>query len=344
VAVLNDCRDDTDLVLAGKAVEHDLERCALVRVGRDTHPHLYLLDVPETYRVGCSLCGETLPDSHTGELLLADFAAARNAGWGQAEQAWRLHLDADDVVDDPHCLPGLCAALAAAGVRVAASRYRCSGSPVSGGFRERLARNDPSIVWEGAAHEKLVGFDRGEAAGLEGVLTVRDLRDGSPTTRTPGRNLKILYRQARLLDWRLSPRQKLYLAAEASRDVPDLARALVDSYMTSPGPPEEAAWACVIRGDVEGRAGDHVSARRWYEDSLACHAGPMGLGRMVDLLRSQDLHGEVAALAETVSASVKIDHFFAAGDDLVPSVADSLRRLGRGDEASRLFGNLEGGK
>jgi len=336
VAVLNDCRDDTDRVLEAKAAEHELERCALVRVGRESHPHLYILDVPETYRVGCSLCGETLPDCHTGELLLADFAAARNVGWGQAEQAWRLNLDADDVVDDPGCLPGLCAALWEAGVRVAASRYRCSGSPVSGGFRERLARNDPAIVWEGAAHEKLVGFEQASAAGLEGVLTVRDLRDGSPTTRTPGRNLKILYREARLLDWRLSPRQKLYLAAESSADVPDLARTLVDSYMEAPGNPEEAAWACVVRGDVERLAGDLDAARRWYGLSLQRHDGPLGYGRLVDLLRGQGLHDDVAALAEHVAESARGGQFFEADPDLLTSVADSLRRVGREEEADRL--------
>ena len=123
VAVLDDCADGTGPVLVAKAAEHGLRRCELVEVAPRTHPELYLVDVPETYRVGHSLCGEELPSPHTGRPFLADFAAARNLGWDRCLGQWRLFLDADDVVDDPACLPGLCLALGEQGMEAAASRY-----------------------------------------------------------------------------------------------------------------------------------------------------------------------------------------------------------------------------
>ena len=114
---------------------------------------------------------------------MADWAAARNVGWSAASCDWRLFLDADDVVDDPHCVPGLCQLLDARGLDVVASRYhydRARGGTSRGdAFRERLARNVPEIAWQGVVHECLAGYDRSKVAHVEGSLVVRDLRDSS---------------------------------------------------------------------------------------------------------------------------------------------------------------------
>ena len=277
VAVCNDCEDGTRAVLLAKSQEHGLRRCELVEVAQKTHPELYVLDVPETYRVGRSLCGEEIPGPHTGGPLLADFAAARNLGWDRCVGQWRLFLDADDVVDDPSCLPGLCRALSERDVEAIASLYLVGTASSGGGFRERLCRNLPHIRWEGDAHEKLVGFAPDKVAYVMGSLVVRDLRDSLGVgTRTPGRNLKVLYHRARALDWVISPRDMGYLAAEARLVMPRLAARLAEDCAAASRWPAEQAWALDVRGQVDEDVGRHDLAAEWYRRSLFFYptAGP----------------------------------------------------------------------
>ena len=58
VAVLNDVTDRTADVLLRKCEQHGL-RARLTEVTRESHPELYVLDVPATYQVGRPLVGES---------------------------------------------------------------------------------------------------------------------------------------------------------------------------------------------------------------------------------------------------------------------------------------------
>lgn len=334
VAVLNDCEDGTGSVLVGKSAEHGLARCELVEVTSETHPELYLLDVPETYREGRFLVGEVLPGPFTGGPLLADFAAARNLGWDLCQGDWRLFLDADDVVDDPGCLPGLCAALGDRGVEAASTRYYHGLK--SNGFRERLARDLPQVRWDGAVHERLVGFAR--AAHVEGSLVVRDLRDSrGKGTRPPGRNLKVLYHRARSLDWQITPREMVYLAAESRTVMPELAKALAESCLARSGWAEERAWACTIRGQAAEAEGDLRGSASWYRRSLGEHPGA---GTALRLARVCFLGGDWEGVVRYHEEAVRLGgdlQFLDAGEVDADAVkilaAASLAELGRGEEA-----------
>ena len=235
VAVVNDTTDRTISILCDYAEARGKEfKLDIVDVTRETHPELYIMDVPETYMVGRPLAGESYVGPFTGEPVLADWAAIRNLGWRHCTKRWILFLDADDVIQDPESIPGLCLALQANDAELGCSRYVYSqdddGGSRSESFRERLARNLPHISWVGLTHEILSGQQK--TVHIDGNLIVHDMKDSQgKDIRIPGRCFKILYHQARANDWNVPPRSLIYLAMESRGMMPDLASAALDRYL-----------------------------------------------------------------------------------------------------------------
>ena len=284
VAVANDCTDRTIAILKeyaefrGSGFGLDI-----IEVTVANHPGLYIMDVPETYAVGKPLVNETFEGPFTGQPLLADWAAARNLGWARCTKDWILFLDADDVVQDPESIPGLCLALDAVGADLAATRYIYSvgldGQSMADSFRERLCKNLPFISWCGVTHEVLRG--QRKTAQIDGNLVVRDMKDSEGQgVRVPGRCLKVLYHVARANDWMVSPRTLIYLAMEARATMPDFAVAVLDLYLTMSLWPEERAWACCMMGEIHESRGEHPRASEWYEKALAEHPGSKAAFRL----------------------------------------------------------------
>ena len=275
VAVVNDTSDRTIPILCDYAEARGKDfKLDIVDVTRETHPELYIMDVPETYMVGSPLAGESYAGPFTGALVLADWAAIRNLGWRRCTKPWILFLDADDVVQDPESIPGLCIALQANGAELGCSRYVYSqdddGGSRSESFRERLARNLPHISWVGLAHEILAGQQK--TVHIDGNLIVRDMKDSQgKDVRIPGRCFKILYHQARVNGWNVPPRSLIYLAMEARTAIPDLASAVLDRYLDVSLWPEERAWACCLRGEIHEQKEDYEKSSEWYERALAEH-------------------------------------------------------------------------
>jgi glycosyltransferase involved in cell wall biosynthesis len=284
VVVVNDTTDRTIPILCDYAEARGQGfRLDIIDVTHDTHPGLYILDVPETYMVGRPLAGESYVGPFTGRPILADWAAIRNLGWSRCTKPWILFLDADDVVQDPESIPGLCASLQANGVELGCSRYvyslRDDGGSNSESFRERLARNLPHIAWAGVTHEILAGQQK--TAHIDGNLVVHDLKDSQgKDIRIPGRCFKILYHQARANDWNVPPRSLLYLAMEACLSMPALAAAVIDRYLEVSLWPEERAWACCLRGEIQERKEDYAGASEWYARALAEHSSSKAAFRL----------------------------------------------------------------
>ena len=347
VAVLNDCEDATDEVLSLACRKHGLA-LDLVPVTCAKYPSFYLLDVPEAYKVCEALTGEPYEGPFTGKPILADWAMARNIGWERPSTAdWKLFLDADDVVDDPHCLPGLCQMLEDLGIHVAASRYHYdrtkSGQSRADAFRERLARNLPGIRWKGVVHECLAGYAQGRAAHIEGNLVVHDLRDSQGAgIRIPGRNFKVLYHRARRVGWQnLTSREMVYLAAEARTVMPELAAKLCEMCFETSKWPEEQAWACNIRGELCEAKDDFVHASEWYEASLIAHPGVMSAFR---LARSRFREEAWQQVVEAYEMGVKnkehpqlLDGGYVYEGATQIFVAASLCSLGRREEAKEMI-------
>jgi len=340
VAVVNDTSDDTVAVLRSwerrdLVPGHRRPSVDVVEVTAATHPHLYLLDVPETYDVGESLVGERYEGPFTGQPLLADWAAARNLGWQLHRARWRLFLDVDDVVDDPQSLPGLCELLEERGFEAASTRYLTS---TSGGSRERLARCDPRIRWEGKVHERLVGYDPARVAHVDGSLVVRDMRDSSGSgLRAPGRNLKVLYHQARSSGWDMSNRDTLYLAAEAKTCMPRLAAALLERYLPRSTWPAEAAWACSMLGEICEDEQSFAQASWWYERAIDYYPSVSASMRLCRSRLREGRHAEAVVAYEQGLRHMSEPQPLDQSDLLERStpllVAAALRELGRRAEA-----------
>lgn len=340
VAVVNDTSDDTVAVLRsweGRDLVpgHSRPSVEVVEVTAATHPHLYLLDVPETYAVGESFVGERYEGPFTGQPLLADWAAARNLGWQLHRARWRLFLDVDDVVDDPQSLPGLCELLEERGVEAASTRYL---TPAGGGSRERLALNDQRIRWEGKVHERLVGYDPVKVAHVDGSLVVRDCRDSSGAgLRVPGRNLKVLYHQARSSGWDISNRDTLYLAAEAKTCMPRLAAALLERYLPRSTWSAEAAWACSMLGEICEDELSFAQASRWYERALEHYPSVAAAMRLCRSRLREGRHAEAVVAYEQglrhMSEPQPLDQSDLLERSTPVLVAAALRELGRRTEA-----------
>ena len=282
VAVVNDTTDKTIEVLRAKCVEHDLS-LDVVEITANSHPGFYIMDEWATYQYGSSLQGEIFDGPFTGKPILANWAAARNLGWEISRAEWKLFLDADDVVEDPESIPGLCLALEERGIELATSRYQfqttAAGVSQSDAFRERLAANLPSIKWHGRVHEVLQG--QATTAHIEGNLRVIDRRDSTGEGLRPaGRNFKVLYHEARLRGWQVSTRTLIYLAMESKVAMPGFAKVAIDLYLDKSTWGEERAWACIMRGEISEAEGDFAGASSWYQKSLGEHPGSKAAFRL----------------------------------------------------------------
>ena len=321
-------------------------------VTSETHPHFYFMDLPDTYKDGRSLDGEVFNGPYTGRPLLADWAAARNVGWG-SDAAWRLFLDADDLVADPGKLPGLLKVLEEMRVDVAATKYVFgqggSGVPNSVSYRERLARNVAGVTWEGRTHEVLVGGLR--RVLVEDCLSVTDMKDNwGYGVRVPGRCFKVLYHQARLAKWDVSPRHLAYLVQE-SRDMMSTAwvvASLLPAYEAKSVMVEELAWVLSTVGELLEAREDYAGACALYERATRAYPSSKAAFRLCRArFMSGDFGGCLAAYELGVSYLSEpqvLDDGPVYADSSKILVAQAYCELGRGDEAkvlveevSRLF-------
>ena len=280
VAILNDCEDETESVLAEKCNLFNLTFVP-IHVTRETHPQFYILDEEATYKIGMPLAEEQFGGPFTNQPILADWSAVRNLGWSRCTSKWKLFLDADDIVLDPECLPGLVKELEKHGVELAVANYTYGvdpqGRPFASSLRERLALTASRVRWGKPIHECLFGSNR--ISHVTGCFTVRDMRDnGGKDVRVPGRNFKILYHLARSKDWEISPRLMADLVQEvrhlaAAPGMMRFAESLVGKYMEEASWPEERGWVFAMIGEMREMTADFDGAIDAYNNSLSCHPG-----------------------------------------------------------------------
>jgi glycosyltransferase involved in cell wall biosynthesis len=341
VAVVNDTTDKTISVLQAKCDQYDLE-LHVITVTVESHPEFYINDVAETYQEGKPLAGECYEGPFTGKPLLANWAAVRNLGWVLGRSEWKLFLDADDTVEDPESIPGLCLALEERGVDLATSRYQyrttADGRSQSDAFRERLAANVPAIEWHGHVHEVLKG--QSVTAHIEGNLRVIDMRDSTGLgLRPPGRCFKILYHEARSKGWEVSPRTLIYLAMEAKRTMPRLAEAVLNRYLERATWREERSWALVMRGEIREAEENFEAASTWYRLALLEHPGVKSAFRLCHTTFQEGKWQESVDAYHLGLANKSILQVVDSGAAIEDSskilMAAALRKLGRVAEAMK---------
>lgn len=291
VVVLNDTIDDSQNIIERFSKASGIPS-KVVNVTADSHPEFYIQDTEATYTAGRSLSGEVFNGPFTERPILARWDMIRNLGWKMCAQPWKLFLDADDVVLDPECLPGLVKVLDEQGVEVACSNYFYQvdeqGRPMSASYRERLAKNVSTISWIFPIHECLGGQSR--TAHLQGSLLVRDMRDNQGFgVRIPGRNFKILYQLARANDWEVPARILVNLIMEVrgmvnqSPELLTFADALLKMYLSRSEWLEERGWAMAMVGEMYENSVDGNGLERaveLYKESLHEHPGSKVAFRM----------------------------------------------------------------
>jgi glycosyltransferase involved in cell wall biosynthesis len=271
VLVANDCTDNT-VEVARKFCEAHKIAFVVVEVRRESHPELYQLDVAETYQVGKSLLDEEMPGPFTGELMLADWATARNLGWKLCTGDKILFLDADDVVVEAEQIKWAADMMDAEGWDVMVSRYEIlrgkKGEPSYAVFRERLARRG-STEWVRKIHEGLDLKDRKIAMMSDG-LYVRDCKDSRGAgTRIPNRNFKILYLHCRQVGWEnAGPHYLSYMIMEAKEVWPAFTLAAAKLYLPCSTWNEQRAWVLSMAGEAHEALSQYPEALEIYEMAL----------------------------------------------------------------------------
>jgi hypothetical protein len=266
--ILNDTTDVSRRVISNASVLFPNTKVYVREVTSESHPDLYMQDVSATYQVGKSLDGETFAGSFTNAPLLCDWSGLRQLGWESACD-YMLFLDADDVVEDPEHLPALVKQLAADRVSIAATKYIFgrgeNGIANSVTYRERLACTKSNTRWEGKTHESLVGGLRNVL--VEDAFIVTDLKDNwGRGVRVPGRCFKVLYRDARLANWKVTPRQLAYLVQESPGMMPVewVTDSLLPGYLALATEPEEMAWVLSTVGEQWEAKGAYANAAEHY--------------------------------------------------------------------------------
>jgi tetratricopeptide (TPR) repeat protein len=300
--VLNDTIDASEKVIRAKVPN---EKLNLQHVTSSTDPQLYFPDEPYSYEVGLPLGGEKFEGPYTHAPLLCDWAGIRNLGWSSGCD-WRLFLDADDVVAAPQELPGLLALLHNLNADIAATKYvfglGAGGAANSMSYRERLARNVPNIKWVGSTHEIMTGGLRNVL--VEDRLLVTDMKDNwGRGVRVPGRCFKVLYREARMQSWKVTPRHFAYLVQETPGMMSHTwaSNVLLNAYLNAAAAPEEVAWVLCMVGEMWEAREDFKTAAYYYERALGWYQSSKAAWR---LCRARFMEKDYVGCAEAYEDGV----------------------------------------
>lgn len=329
VIVLADCDDEATRAFSQKLDRNpllaDIPR-ALVPVNHLSHPRLYQLDVPETFTRGRPLDSEEYAGPHGGLPFVSDWAAVRNLGFACSRE-WRLSMDADEVLLDPDHIAPACCLLNEKRRDVGYATSRRGGVSPRSVLGGRLARNLPALRWEGSARESLEGSLRPSV--LDGFLKFSQ----SSSVFQDADVFRVLYAEARELEWEVPPVNLLHMAKTAPAvGMEGFAQRAIEHYLDSSLYPEERAWAAALRGEIFERTGSFVQASDWYARSLEEHPGWKSALR---LSRSRFREGRWRECLEEHDRAVELSTVVQISDDGLEDisasliyVASSLRSLG----------------
>lgn len=163
-----------------------------VVVTPESHPYLFLLDEPSTWR-------RLVPGPFTGLRVLRRFDLARNLGLDLCRGKYVLKLDADDEVLDPAGVVVICRFLDAnPTVDFVMCPYEVvgeDGEVVERVLYDRVWRNEPGVRFALPVHEYLLGKrDVGQSTNwaLTTLGATRDHQDSTGEgSRVPHRNYKV---------------------------------------------------------------------------------------------------------------------------------------------------------
>lgn len=247
--------DDTRSIITRLALEHHVP-LVLLETSPRSHPDLYLEDSPRA-------CGPELPGPWSGEHILADFGRARQMGWQEARQRFRMWLDADDVLAGGAALARVCERIAGLRIDGALLPYNYShdqhGKVICRLERERIIdRESTPAGWHYPVHEVICPLST--AVVMHEGVEISHGRHG-PHPRRAFRNLKILRHWWRQNERnpQLDPRMLFYLGLEERPCLHDDAVGHLRMYLDRSRWAEERAVARYILGienEMRGKIND----------------------------------------------------------------------------------------
>jgi len=242
-----------------KKIEHFFrsrkKQLRLIHFTPEKHPESFLLDVAETWK-------GSLPGPFSGRHMLADFSAARQAGWDAATGDYKIWIDSDDVFENPDTIPKIIEQMENGKLDCGLINYDYSkderGNVNCKLIRERIFSTERSRArWSQPIHEII--FPAMNARLFSGKPNIVHLRvqDGAPPL-FHNRNLKVLTKwwmdkHSSLGSNKLDIRNLFYLGMEERRDFPDKALEHLGKYAEKSAWDEERALAYLLMGETYER-------------------------------------------------------------------------------------------
>jgi tetratricopeptide (TPR) repeat protein len=139
---------------------------------------------------------------------------------------------------------------------------------------------------------------------VEDSFVVTDLKDNwGKNVRVPGRAFKVLYREARLANWNVSPRHLAYLVQESPGMMPVewVTDSLLPAYLARATEAEEKAWVLSTVGEQWEAKGAYANAAEHYTAATQAYASPKAAFR---LCRVRFFQGEWSKCVEAYHQGV----------------------------------------
>jgi glycosyltransferase involved in cell wall biosynthesis len=235
-----------------------------------------------------------LPPVYTNQILLGNYAAARQASFNNTEADYRFWIDSDDIVVGAENLRQIVAEMAEKEIEGQLVTYEyekdSDGRVINRLLRTRIIDRQSKATWTGAIHESIGKVETVSIMPEERLKIVHRARElgDLQTHRVPFRNLKVLW-------WNILKHQAegthvpfrlwFYLGNESRALDPEFAIENLKKYVDSPEATwnEEKALALIYIAQILESQGDLEGARAHFASASAAFEKPeahFGLARI----------------------------------------------------------------
>lgn len=255
----------------------------------ETNPESFLHDVKESYE---GIEGAPPHDSLSGQLLLADYAKARQISFDAADTEYRMWIDSDDIVIGAGNIPAILRKMQKDGIESALMTYDYEeddeGRLVNTLLRTRILKNGSEAKWGNPIHESIGPLGKTDVIESDYIRIVHQAKKlgAKQTHRVPLRNYKVLV-------WRIHnytkaseafhPRLWFYLGNEIRPYQPERAMTYLKKYIELGDWDEEKSLAHIYVGQLHEGKGEMEEAQANYATASTIFPKPecfFGLSRI----------------------------------------------------------------